>query len=128
MNATQSCEYTLMLGPATAATTVRTAQIDLSNTEYATIVVTAGAELNTNSTNVTLTVAHGDGTTYTTLSTATLDNTAATKQEFHVEPMGRGKYLKLTITPDSTTNGPVITTAHAIATKNSVGASGGTVL
>jgi len=128
MQPQQSSEYTLLLAPVTAATTARTAQFDLSGSDYATVVVTAGVELNTNSTNVVVTLAHSDGTNHTTLATNTLDNTAATKREYHVNPMGKAKFLRLTVTPDTTTNGPVITSALVIADKDKKAASAGTVV
>lgn len=128
MKPNQSSEYTLMLAPVTAATTVRTAQLDMSGIDYATVVVTAGVELNTNSTNVVLTLAKSDGTNHTTLATHTLDNTAAAKREFHYSNPTGDRYLRLTVTPDATTNGPVITSALAIASPDYAVASTGTLL
>lgn len=120
----------MMLAPTAAATSARTANLDLSNCDYATIIVSAGAEVNTNSTNVTVALAHGDdGTNFTTLSTTLLDNTAAAKTEFHVNTLGKKKLLRLTVTPGThTTNDPVITCAHAIRVGDRETSSGGTVL
>jgi hypothetical protein len=130
MKPLQSNTFTMMLAPTAAATAARTASLDLSNVDYATIIVSAGAEVNTNSGNVTLTLAHGDdGTNYTTLSTTLLDNTAAAKHEFHVNAVGKKKLLKLTVTPGThTTNDPVITCAHAISVTDRQTTSAGTVL
>ena len=129
MQPLQSNTFTMMLAPATAATTSRTASLDLSGTDYATIIVVAGIEANTNSTNVVVTLAHGDdGTNYTTLSTTTIDNTAAAKHEFHVDTRGKKKLLRVTVTPDTTTNGAVISACHAIAVKDYETSSAGTVL
>jgi hypothetical protein len=130
MKPQQSSTYSLLLAPVAAATAVRTTEVDLSGVDYATIIVTASAEVNTSSTNVVLTLAHGDdGTNYTTLTTTLLDNTAAAKHEFHVNPMGKKKLLKLTVTPGTnSTNDPVITIAHAILDKDVQGAAAGTVI
>jgi hypothetical protein len=130
MKPQQSSTYTLMLAPVAAATTARTAELDLSGVEYATIVVSASAEVNTNSTNVALTLAHGDdGTNYTTLATALLDNTAAAKAEFHLDTNGKKKRFKLTVTPGThTTNDPVITTALGIRKGDLQTAASGTLL
>jgi hypothetical protein len=128
MKAQQSSGYTLMLAPVTAATTARTAQLDLSGVDYASIIVTAGIELNTSSTNVALTLAKSDGTNHTTLSTNTLDNTAAASHQYHVAPNGTYRYLRLTVAPDTTTNGPVLATAIAVTKKELSTSSGGTVI
>lgn len=130
MRPNQSSIHSLMLAPTAAASAARTAEIDLSDAEYATIVVTAGAEANTDGDNVTLTLAHGDdGTNYTTLSTTLLDNTAAAIHNFHVDTRDKKKLLKITVTPGThTTNDLVITAAHAIVVKDTKTASTGTVL
>jgi len=128
MKPNQSSTYTQMLAPITAATAARTAQLDMSGVDYATIIVTAGVELNTDSTNVVLTLAKSDGTNHTTLATHTLDNTAAAKREFHHVNASGDRYLRLTVTPDATTNGPVITSALAIASPAKAVATAGTLL
>lgn len=118
-----------MLAPITAVTTARTAQLDMSGVDYATIIVSAGVELNTNNTNVVITLAHGDdGTNYTTLSTTTMDNTAASKQEYHVCNDGsKKKYLKVTLTPDTTTNGPILTSVLGVTVRDTLSATSGTL-
>lgn len=130
MKPNQSSVYSLMLAPLAAASAARTAEVDISNAEYATIIVTAGAEVNTSGTNVVLTLAHGDdGTNYTTLSTTLLDNTSAAAMQFHVDTADKKKLLKLTVTPGTNaTNDLVITTAHAVVVKDIKTASAGIVL
>lgn len=130
MKPNQSSVYSLMLAPLAAASAARSAAIDISNAEYATIVVTASAEVNTSGTNVTLAIAHGDdGTNYTTLSTTLLDNTAAAKQEFHIDTKDKKKFLRVTVTPGTNaTNDLVITTVHAITVSDIKTASTGIVL
>ena len=127
MKQNQSSSYTLLLAPFAAATTVRTAQLDMAGADYASVVVVASAEANTNSTNVALTLAQSDGTNHTTITTTTLDNTSAAKYEFHVNPNGKARYLRLTITPDSSTNGAVITSAFGIEPMELQTSSGGSV-
>ena len=118
-----------MLAPIAAATTERTAQLDMANVDYASVVVTASAEATTNSSNVVVTLAKSDGTNHTTLATHTLDNTAAAKREFHHVNATGDRYLRLTVTPGTnTTADPVITTALGIAVKDKQTATAGTLL
>ena len=118
-----------VLGPITAATTARTASIDCKGADYATIVVHCGAELNTNSTNVVLNLKESDSTTATTFATfnsayaVTADNTAATVSVFNVDLKGRKRYLQISITPDTTTNGAVITSCISELLKETLGAN-----
>lgn len=124
MKTTQAQEYSVMLAPAAAATTVRTANIDCAGANYATIALTCGAELNTSSTNVAVTLLESDDTvvtnfaTFNTNNAVTVDNTAAAVHCFHVDMDGRKRYLRLSVTPDATTNGPVLTSAVALLDKS----------
>jgi hypothetical protein len=102
----------LLFTPTAAATAVKTASLDCAGANYATLRVMLGAELNTNSTNVAIQLEESDNATasYTTFNAAanrTVDNTAATVATTHVDLEGRKRYLKITVTPDTTTNGPV---------------------
>lgn len=102
----------LLFTPTAAATTVRTATLDCAGANYATIRVMLGAELNTNSTNVAIALSEADSTndsfaTFNADANRTVDNTAATVATTHVDLEGRKRYLKITVTPDATTNGPV---------------------
>lgn len=118
-----------VLAPITAATTARTASIDCKGADYATIIVHVGAEVNTNSTNVALTLKESDTTTATTFATfsssfsITADNTSATVQVFNVDLKGRKRYLQIGITPDTTTNGAVITSCISELLKENYGAN-----
>ena len=108
-----------LLIPAAAATAARTANLDCQDGRYATIRVNLGAELNTNSTNVAIQLSESDDTVATNFATfdasfnRTVDNTAAVVATSHVDLRGRKRYLRLTVTPDTTTNGPVVTGAIA---------------
>ena len=101
----------VLFTPTAAATTARTASLDCAGANYATIRVMLGVEVNTNATNVILSLSEGDDTnTYTTFNAAanrTVDNTTATIATTHIDLEGRKRYLKMTATPDTTTNGAV---------------------
>lgn len=120
MNDIQSRDFSLLLAPITAATTERTANLDCQGASYASIVLAVSAEANTNSTNVAVQLLESNDTTATNFATfnatynVTVDNTAAAQQPFHVDLRGRKRYLRIKVTPDTTTNGAVITSAVAI--------------
>lgn len=113
----------VLLSPVAAATTARTANLDCQGANYAVIRVSLGAELNTNSTNVSVQLSESDDTFASNFSTfnssfnRTIDNTAGTTFKNLVDLDGRKRYLRLTITPDTTTNGPVISAALATVYK-----------
>ena len=123
MNQLQSKTYSVMLAPGAAATAVRTANLDTAGASYATILVPLGAELNTNSTNVAIQLSESDDTVATNFATfnadynRTVDNTAATVAVNHLDLRGRKRYIRLTVTPDTTTNGVVLTSAVAVLDK-----------
>lgn len=112
----QSAKRNVMLAPITAATTQRTANLDCAGADYATIEIVLGAEANTNSTNVPVRLLESDSTAATTFATfdsnfnRTLDNTAALVAAYNVDLKGRKRYLRIELTPDTTTNGAVIST------------------
>ena len=112
----------VLLTPLAAATTARTASLDTAGANYATIRVQIGVEVNTNSTNVALELSEGDTTnSYATFNAAanrTVDNTAATIATTHIDLEGRKRYLKVSMTPDTTTNGPVVSSASATLYKD----------
>jgi hypothetical protein len=111
----QAIDYSILLAPVTAATAARTAALDCRGADYATILVTLGAEANTNSTNVTLQLAEGDTTssfaTFNSNFNRVIDNTASAVAAYHVDLKGRKRYLRLTVTPDTSANGAVIASA-----------------
>jgi hypothetical protein len=134
MKPLQAADYSILIGQVAAATTVRTANLDTAGADYATIIVSASTEINTNSTNVAVSLLESDDTTasnFATFNSAynfTLDNTAAAGRALHVNLQGRKRYLRLSVTPDThTTNGPVIVSAHALLAKEISAASNGIV-
>lgn len=116
--AQQALDYTIMLAPVTAATAARTASVDTRGADYATILVTLGAEANTNSTNVTLQLAESDTNgsfaTFNSNFNRVIDNTASVVVAYHVNLQGRKRYLQLTVTPDTSANGAVIGSAMSV--------------
>lgn len=129
----QAADSSLLLAPITAATTERTANLDCQGASYATILLAVSAEVNTNSTNVAIQLLESDDTTATNFATfnstynVTVDNTAAAVQPLHVDLRGRKRYLRLKVTPDTTTNGAVITSAVAMLSQQVKTASDGLV-
>ena len=119
----QAKTYDVLLAPGTAATAARTANLDTLGADYATIEVVLGAELNTNSTNVAMTLSESDDTVVTNFATfnasfnRTIDNTGAVVAVNHIDLIGRKRYIRLTVTPDTTTNGVVLTSAVAVLDK-----------
>lgn len=129
MKMLQSAKRASVLAPITAATTARTASIDTQGADYATIVFHIGIEANTNSTNVSLNLKESDtdaATAYVTFNSSfavTADNASATVQVFNVDLKGRKRYLQVTVTPDTTTNGAVITSCISELVKEVTGAN-----
>lgn len=120
----------VLLAPITAATTARTSSnLDTADASYVTLDIVLGAELNTNSTNVAITVKESDDTTATNFATfdatfnRTVDNTTGTVATCHIDTEGRKRYLNVTVTPDTTTNGPVLSTVLASTYKQVISSS-----
>lgn len=116
----------VLIAPTTAATTVRTANLDISDANYVKIDLMVSAELNTNSTNVAVRLLESDDTTASNFATFnatynfTLDNTSAAVAPLFIDAEGRKKYLRLEVTPDTTTNGTVIVSATSSKTSTVV--------
>lgn len=111
MKSQQALRVELSRTPLAAATNAATASIDMSGAHYATILVPVGIEANTNSTNVIVDILHSDTTVVTShvsLGTVLLDNAAASCQVYHCNWIGKGRYMRVTATPDTTTNGTVL--------------------
>jgi len=131
MKPSQAIVRSSVLAPIAAATTARTAAIDCQGADYASIVFHIGAELNTNSTNVLLNLKESDTNAATAFVTfnadfsVTADNTAATVQVFDVDLKGRKRYLQVNVTPDTTTNGTVISSCTVGLVKEVQGANSG---
>lgn len=121
MKSSQLHTRTLLLAPATAATSARTAAFDTRGGKYASIEIVLGAKANTNSTNLTLQLAEAEaatGTWVTFNSAFNVTQDATTNGAvgvYHLDLKGRQRYLRLTVTPDThTTNGVIISSAVGI--------------
>jgi hypothetical protein len=114
----------VLLAPITAATTARTANLDCAGANAARITIAVSAEANTNSTNVVIQLSESDDTVVTNFATfnasfnRTIDNTAATVATNILDLEGRKRYIRLALTPDTTTNGAVISSAVATLYKD----------
>lgn len=114
MKTTQSCVYSTLLAPITAATTARTANLDCQGADYASIIIAVGAEANTDATGVIVSLKESDDTTASNFATFnstyafTIDNDTAKEAVLHVDLNGRKRYLQIGLTPDTTTNGAVL--------------------
>jgi hypothetical protein len=115
----------VILAPITAATTARTSSnLDCAGANYASIRVILGAEVNTNATNVPIVLKESDDTTASNFATftatfnRTVDNTTGTVATSHVDLGGRKRYINVTVTPDTTTNGAVLSAVQATVYKN----------
>lgn len=122
-------EDSTLLAPIAAATTARSANLDTQDAHYATIRVMLGAEANTNSDNVDIQLSESDTTDATSFATfdatfnRNVDNASGVVATNHVDLRGRKRYLRLTVTPDTTTNGAVISGAVATLMKDVHGTS-----
>ncbi len=116
----QAAVHAVMLAPDASSTAARTANLDCQGADFATISLNVSVEANTNSTNVICDVLESDDTVVTNFATfasahsVTVDNTAAANHAFHVPLNGRKRYLRLTVTPDTTTNGAVLVSAISL--------------
>lgn len=123
MKNSQASVRSVLLGPVAAATTARTAALDTQGAKYATIEVILGAQLNTNATAPAIVIAEADtnaASAYATFNSSfstSQANAAATVGAYNIDLRGRKRYIRLTITPDTTTNGAVISSAVAILDK-----------
>lgn len=119
MKTAQLSKDVLLLAPGGAATAAQSADLDCAGANYATIRIALGAELNTNAAGVTIALSESDDTVATNFATFSnalnrvVENTAATVATCHVDLEGRKRYIRLTVTPDTTTNGPVTVAAVA---------------
>lgn len=117
MKRQQSAVYSVLLAPDASSTAARTANLDCQGADYASILLNVSAEANTNATGVVVSLLESDDTVATNFATfssnhsVTVDNTDAAVHAFHVSMVGRKRYLRLSVTPDTTTNGAVLVSA-----------------
>ena len=106
-----------------------TANLDTQGAAHATIRIAFAAEVNTNAIGPTISLLESDDTVVTNFATVTADRTAeditaAKVVQYDVDLRGRKRYLRLSVTTETTTNDNV--TLSAVATKSRQGESDGT--
>ena len=88
------------------------ASIDCSGADYATITINFAIELNTNGATPTVSVLENDTTVVSNFTTIVAnraeDLTAAHLVVYHVDMKYRKRYLRLTVTPGTTTNDVIV--------------------
>jgi hypothetical protein len=119
----QAQVYSVLLAPDASSTAARTANLDTLNADYASIMLNVSVEANTNATGVVVALLESDDTVVTnfaaiTAHAGTVDNTADACNAMHVDLKGRKRYLRLSVTPDTTTNGAVLVSAVAALDKD----------
>lgn len=119
MKPLQSAKRSVVLPLVAAATTQRTANIDCQGADYLTVVLQLGTRLNTNATQPTIRLLESNSTTATTFATfnasfqRSCDNSNASGVvgALNLDLRGRGRYIRIELNPDTTTNGPIISGA-----------------
>ena len=126
---------TVLVAPIAAAavgtTAARTASWDLvqvdGRSDYAEIRMSFGSESNTDAAGPIISLLESDDTVVTNHATFNSnfersgeDLTSAKEVRYLVDCKSRKRYLRLTITPDTTTNGPIQVTAIGTLTRNGV--------
>lgn len=122
MNPAQAVSEHLLLAPASQTNSAtRTANLDTAGAGYATIRMAFASEINTNAIGPALVLRESDDTVVTNFATfnsdfsrTAEDITAAKQVVFKVDLRGRKRYLRLSVTTETTTNDNV--TMGAIAT------------
>jgi len=118
-----SQKLTVMLAAATqSAGATRSATLDTLGSDFATITIPLGIEVNTNGIGPTIVVSEGDTTssfaTWSSSCTLTAEPlVVAHAANFHVNTKARKRYLKLAITSETTTNDHVTAAAIAILSR-----------
>lgn len=107
----QAVKRVALISPRTSlATATAAGSTDRAGAEYAWITFACCAELNTNATGPSLAVQHADDTNASSFSTTgitaaeTLDNTSAALKHFGVDLRGKKRYIRLLVTPATSSN------------------------
>ena len=109
-----------------------TANLDTLGASYATIRVALASEINTNAIGPTLSLLESDDTVATNFATVTANRTAeditdAASVTYGVDLRGRKRYLRLSVTTETTTNDNVTVSAVGTLSRQAEGGSGGDV-
>ena len=103
-----------------------TANLDCDRGSYATIEVALASEINTNAIGPTLSLLHSDDTVVTNFATVVADVTAkditaAAVHTYGVDLRGLKRYLRLSVTTETTTNDDVTLAAVATVSRQATG-------
>lgn len=117
----QSMTDTLLIAPI-SSTAAASATYDLLGIDYATIRIPFASEVNTSAVTPTISLTEADTSNATNFATITADRatediTAAKELVYHVDCRSRKRYLKLTITPGTTTNDTAVLAAIVTASR-----------
>jgi len=114
-----NCQDKLVLAPqAMTNSATATANIDCLGADYATIRIALASEINTNAVGPTISLLTSDDTVATNFATVTADRTAeaivaAKHVTYHVDMKSQKRYLRLSVSTDTTTNDNVTVSAVA---------------
>jgi len=106
----QKQTLSLLLAPASQTNSAtRTANLDTLGADYATIVLTLASALNTNAIGPTIKLLESDDTTASNFATIVANRTAedisvAKVMRYDVDCRARKRYLRLSVTTETTTN------------------------
>ena len=116
MEYAQLFERDILIGmQSLASNTTTTARLDIAGSEYVTLEIAFGAELNTNATGPAISLKESDDTVVTNFATFNAsfnrtaeDCTASKVVAYHIDPKPRKRYLRLELTTPNSTNDVVI--------------------
>lgn len=116
MKAAQLFERDILIAPQSlASNTTTTARLDIAGSDYVTLEIAFGAELNTNATGPAIQLLESDDTVVTNFATfnasfnrSAIDCTASRVDVYHIDPKPRKRYLRLTVTTPNSSNDVVI--------------------
>lgn len=116
MKQAQRFQRSIMIAPQSlASNTTTTARLDLAGSDYATIEIAFGAELNTNATGPAIQLLESDDTVVTNFATfnasfnrSAIDCTSTRIDVYHIDPKPRKRYLRLTVTTPNSSNDVVV--------------------
>ena len=122
-------KHILLAPQAMTNSATATANVDVSDGNAAVIIVALAAEINTNAIGPTLSLLESDDTVVTNFATVTADRTAedittAKPVVYDVDLRGRKKYLRLSVTTETTTNDDVTLSATVTKGRRYEGGSG----
>lgn len=116
-------QVSFLVPPQTALATAEvTASEDMRGFDYATVIVNFASEKNTNGIGPGISLLTSDDTVVTNFATITADRAtediiAASGVLYHVDMRGLKRYLKLIVTPATTTNDNIVFGATIVKTR-----------